>query len=274
MTLTRANAVPILKPNEVRPLLLEPTIAAAAASQVATTVYIDAPTMFLPRMSGIDVAEWLPEGQEIALDDVEFTGQSIEPKRLVGGAVLTKEAIEDTSPEASALVGQALAADLAVKLDETFFGAKGTNAERPAGLLDVTGITNIAGTTDLVGTFLDAMAAAESAGVSPSAWVAHPNTVTALTKGLAMFTGQPTLDITTAQRRVILGVPLVSSRHVAAGVVWGLHAPSNLIVVRTAAEVEADSSVFFLSFRTALRARLRAAFGFTRPDTIVKVTLP
>lgn len=274
MTLTRAAAQPIIKPDEIRELLLEPVFNAAAASQVSTPVYVDGPALHVPRMTGLDAAEWLPEGEEIPLDDITFTGTRIEPKRLVGGSVLTRETIEDTNPEASALVGQALAQDLAVKVDEAFFGAKGSNTERPAGLLDVTGTSNITGTTDAIATFLDAMAAAESAGVTPTAWVAHPTTLHALTKTLITFQGQPAVDITSPMRRTILGVPLVPSRHVAAGVVWGMHAPSNLLVVRTAAEVEADSSVFFTSYRIALRARIRCAFGFLRPNTIVKITLP
>lgn len=45
------------------------------------------------------------------------------------------------------------------------------------------------------------------------------------------------------------------------------------MVIREGAEVDADSSVYFSSDRTAIRAKLRIAFAFPHPASIVKITV-
>jgi HK97 family phage major capsid protein len=44
------------------------------------------------------------------------------------------------------------------------------------------------------------------------------------------------------------------------------------LVVREDATVEADRFVFFTSDRVAVKATMRAGFGFVHPQSVVKVT--
>lgn len=272
VTMTRAAAQPILKPDEVFPLLIEPVVRMSVLGQIATTVYTDRPTVTVPKMNDIDVADWIPEGLEIPLDTVDFSEMTLEPSRLVGGSVVTKELIEDSSPVASELIGQSLARDLATKVDVAFFGAKGTNAERPAGLADLTGYSNVTAATVNLTPFFDAEIAAEAAGAPIDAYVCNP--ITAAEIGKLTLTGTAGVqDMTQPARRLILGVPVISSPNVAAGTIWGINRDSLLFVIRTDAEVEADSSVFFLSYRIALRSRIRCTWGFTNPAAAVRIKI-
>jgi len=84
---------------------------------------------------------------------------------------------------------------------------------------------------------------------------------------------QPVLgiDATSATGRRILGVPLYVSPYVAANTLWAIDASRVWLVVRDDAAVEADRSVFFTSDRVAVKATMRAAFGFVHPQALVKV---
>lgn len=78
-------------------------------------------------------------------------------------------------------------------------------------------------------------------------------------------------DATSATGRRILGVPLYVSPYVAANTLWAIDASRVWLVVRDDAAVEADRSVFFTSDRVAVKATMRAAFGFVHPQALVKV---
>lgn len=273
MTNTRANAAPILRPEEVRPLLLDPIARDSLAAACSTVVYIDTPDLHVPTMADLDVADWIPEGEEIPLGDASFDGQTITPARLVGGSVLTKELAEDSNPEAARLIGESLARDLRRKLDASFFGTKGANTERPAGLLDLTGTTDVTPATagDYLGAFLAAEQQASVIDSSTNLYVANPATAAAISE--TILTGTAGVqDMTAPAGRTILGVPFIASPLVAAGTIYGFNKASTLLVFRTDAEIERDDSVFFTSYRVAIRGRIRASWGFTRPESIIKIT--
>ena len=80
-------------------------------------------------------------------------------------------------------------------------------------------------------------------------------------------------DATSATRRVVLGVPLLVSSAVTAGTVWGIPKERAVIVRRKDVELDVDTSAYFTSYRTAVRAIMRVGFGFTDPATIQKVVL-
>jgi len=78
-------------------------------------------------------------------------------------------------------------------------------------------------------------------------------------------------DATSATSRTILGVPVFVSEFVAANTLWALDRSRVWLVVRDDAAVEADRSVFFTSDRVAVKATMRAGFGFVHPQSVVRV---
>ena len=52
---------------------------------------------------------------------------------------------------------------------------------------------------------------------------------------------------------------------------WGIPQAHSIFLIRQDATVTTDSSVFFTSSRTAVKAELRVSFGFTYPAAVVKV---
>lgn len=62
------------------------------------------------------------------------------------------------------------------------------------------------------------------------------------------------------------------SASVAANTLWALDSSRVWLVLREDTTVEADRSVYFTSDRVAVKATMRAAFGFVHPQAVVKVT--
>lgn len=277
MTSTTRTASAIIRPEEVRALLIEPTMAAATAATVSTVIYTRSPGVRVPRSGALDVAEWTPEGEEIPLGDLAFTEQAIDTRRLTGGSVLTQELVEDSSPEAAALVGQELARDLARSLDRAYFGAKTPgNTEQPLGLRDhLAEATTITATGTLtVEPFIDGQQAAEEHGHAISGWIAHPKTITQLAREFSKLNGAMSLDVSQPLRQQLLGAAYLPCLHIPEGEVWAIDRANALLVVRTEADIERDASVFFTSYRIALRARIRVGFGWLNPAANIRIILP
>ena len=120
-----------------------------------------------------------------------------------------------------------------------------------------------------------AISKAEQVGARITAFVTSPATALALaTIKTGTGSNQPLLgaDPTSATGRVILGVPLLVSQYVAANTLWAIDGTRTWLVVRDNATVEADRSVYFTSDRVAVKATMRAGFGFVHPQSVVKVT--
>jgi hypothetical protein len=61
------------------------------------------------------------------------------------------------------------------------------------------------------------------------------------------------------------------SPFVSANTLWAIDGSRVWLVVRDAATVEADRSVFFTTDRVAVKATMRVSFEFVHPQSVVKV---
>jgi Phage capsid family len=118
---------------------------------------------------------------------------------------------------------------------------------------------------------------AETAGVllEEMSLVAHPADVLRLSVAKTDNTDSNVAllapDASSPTRRSTLGVPLFASPAVAEGVAWLVPKTRAFLVVRSDVDVQFDSSAFFSSDRTAVRAVLRTSPAFPHPEAIVKV---
>ena len=204
-------------------------------------------------------------------------------KKVAELSVDTSELAEDSSPEATAEVGRGLARDIARKVDAAFFGdGTAQGGEQPDGLaalpVGAGGVQDIAaGTapTDL-DAFAEAQMLAANVGTQLTAFVTNPVTALVLANMKeATGSGKPLLqpDPTQPTRRVIFGVPLLTSPEAPVGTVWGLPAERVVTAVRRDADVQADRSVSFTSDRVAVRATCRVGFGFLHTAALVRIRL-
>ncbi|MCW2675562.1 MAG: capsid protein, partial [Modestobacter sp.] len=124
--------------------------------------------------------------------------------------------------------------------------------------------------------FAEAQMLAGNVGAELTSFVTNPTTALVLANMKEPSgSGKPLLgaDPTQPTRRVIFGVPLLTSPEAPVGTIWGMSAARVTTVVRRDAEVKADRSVFFTSDRVAVRATCRVGFGFPHTAGLVRIRL-
>jgi HK97 family phage major capsid protein len=275
MNLT-TNAASILKPEQVHELIVQPLTQESVAFQASTVARTTSHDYRIPTVTGDPDTNWVAEAAEIPLDDVDFGEVVVTPKKCAGLTVVSNELIQDSSPEATNIIGQRLVQSLKRKVDSAWFA--NTTANGPAGLGSITPTdvyVGVGGFTN-VDPFYEALAAAEGVGAKLNAFVVNPDVALDLAR-LKEGTGsnknllQP--DPTQPGRRVVAGVPLLVSPDAPVGVVWGIPKAVTFVVLRKDAEVALDSSPFFTSDRTAVRVTLRVGFGFAHEDAVVALRI-
>lgn len=272
------NSTAGILPDGYSSIIIQPLDAQNVAIKASTLIPTDKHRVHIPKLLTDPTASWVAEGAEIDVSGATVDDLVVTPTKTAGVVIITKEASEDTTPAAAELLGQRLAQAVSKNIDTAFFGTKGSDPVRPAGLEDLAGVTNVpAGTAwkDL-DPFTDAQAAVEGLGLGISNFVANPADAKALAK-LRVQAGSnlPLLgtDPTQPTRRQINGVPLLVSPAVTAGTIWGIPTERAYVVRRSDVELTKDASVYFTTDRIAIRATLRIGFAFPQPAAIAKIKL-
>ncbi|WP_104177648.1 phage major capsid protein [Cryobacterium sp. Y50] len=275
---TSTDNVKGISPDAISQLLVLPVEAASVAVQASTLIPTDATRTHIPLVTGDPSAAWVAEGDEIGASDPTIDDIVAEPAKIAGLTIITNELAADTSPQAAAIVGDGLARDIARKIDVAFFGSKGASVVQPAGLGDLAGVTDVTGSTAWANLdpFAEAISNVEGLGLAVDTFIANPADALLLAT-LKESTGsnKPLLgsDPTNATRRLLQGVPLLTSPGVAVGTVWGIPKVRSIIVRRNDVDLQTDKSAYFTSDRTAIRATLRVTFAFPQAAAIQKISL-
>ncbi len=274
MTTAQNSGGPLLRPEEVGPLLVQPAMLLSVAAQVATVVHTTAHTYRVPYVAADPTAAWVFEGAEITPSDMALAEVIVTPAKLAGLTIVSRELAEDTSPAAAEAVGQGLARDIARKIDAAFFG--NMPAPAPAGLGALLGnqVVDTGATIGNTDVFAEALSLAENVTATTTAFVTSPATALVLAKvKKAAGSNEPLLgnDPTAPTKRTVLGVPLYVSPAVTAGTLWAIPVDRVYLIIRADATIEADRSVYFTSDRVAVKATMRVGFAFPHPAAIIKL---
>ena len=280
MLLTTSNTVSGILPGQWGPLLVEPVQQAAVAldPRVATLLTTGAHQFHVPIITQDASASWVNEGAEISPSDAVFSEVVVTPAKVAGLSIVSSELANDSNPAAAQLVGQGLARSIAGQIDAAFFGNLSTPA--PSGLGSLTlpsANTIVAGVNPSnLDSFASAIAIAEMDATTITSFVCHPTDAGTLSK-IKVGTGYATpllgVDASNGTSRQVLGVPLVVTPRITPGIVWGLCASRNYVILRTDAEVVSDQSVYFTSDRVALRGTMRLGLAFPDVNSVVKIKL-
>lgn len=278
MTLLDSTAAGILRPEDVAPLIVRPITQASRAFAVSTVVNTASKDYRLPIVAADPSASFVAEGAEIPVTDADIDELIVTPKKVAGLTVISRELAEDSSPEASQVVGDGLARDIAKKVDAAFFGTHTTNG--PDGLRALSGSTEIdatGGITDLDWA-AEAIAESQNENGTITAFCASPATALALATLHQFSTAGsniPLLGVDPSQptRRLVQGVPLIVSPAVGDDVIWAIPQAFSFVVVHDDVTLDIDRSAFFTSDRIGVRSTLRVAWGFPNPASVIKLVL-
>lgn len=272
-------------------LIVRPLQAQSVALRAATMVRVDeaANSFRVPIISEDPAVAWLSEGQEITASDAKLAEDASPFYKLGGLTNISSEFLADSSPAVAEIVTKGLARSLALKLDAAFLGKRGTDTKAPRGLGDIDGVNVIQAGAKITSLdpFVEAVyAASKAGGATLSAFVANPDTGLAIAKlkekdgsNRALLQSDPTKgDPTTEAGTVtpaatIAGVPLWITPSCPAGVLWGIPKDSVVVAVRKDITLDKDSSVYFTSDVTAVRALARVTTCFGYPAAIQKVVI-
>lgn len=263
-----------LLPEQLGALITQPVRDKSVALRIATVVTTSSTEYRVPVVEGDAGAAWIAEGAEITASDADFDEVVVTPRKVGGLSIISRELAEDSSPSAQQIVGEGLAQSIATKVDAAFFGNVVANG--PSGLLSVTGVSIVDTGATIANTdpFAEALSKAETVGAVVTAFVAHPDTVLALSK-VKRETGsnEPLLgfDPTQPTRRQVLGVPLIPSPAVAVGTVWAIPSTKVLVVLRDDVRLDVDRSRYFESDRIGIKATMRVGFAFPHPAAVVRM---
>lgn len=275
------NAASILRPEDVHSLIVEPVTRESVAFAVSTPVQTNSKEVRFPILTDDPTAEWVDEGEELNVDDAAFDDLVVTPKKIAAITAVTSELATDSSPEAQAVIGEALVRSLTAKIDSAFFGD--TVVHGPYGLKSRSGVQLVlAGTTPKnTDAFLEAISRVEQVGSTLTNWVSDPDTALYLAK-LKKQDGsnEPllTTDAASPTGRLIAGVPLVVSPFVTpkaspSPTIWGIPKTRSFAVIRKDVTVDTDKSAFWTSDRIGVRAIARVAFGWPHEAALVEVRL-
>ncbi|WP_062385991.1 phage major capsid protein, partial [Demequina iriomotensis] len=273
---TTTTDVKGISPDKITQLITIPVQNASVAAQVAQVIDTDATRTHIPLVTADPAAAWVAEGDEIGASAPTVDDIVVTPAKVAGLTIITNELAADTSPAAQGIVGDGLSRDIARKIDAAFFGSKGASLVQPAGLEDLTGVTDVdAGAAWAnLDPFAEAISNAEGLGLTVDSFVANPADALILAKlKEAASSNRPLLgaDPANPTKRTLQGVKLYVSPAVTVGTVWGVPQARVFMVRRKNVDLQVDRSAYFTSDRTAIRATMRVAFAFPHEAAIQKV---
>lgn len=274
MTLLTSNSSP-LTPAEISSLVIEPVFAAATAASAATVIQFSTNEFRIPVVDDGSAA-WTPEGSEIAISEPALSEVILTPKKLACLVPLSNELIADVNGDATIIVGDAVTRAIARRIDAAFWGtttpANGMKAigAQTATLTGDSDLANLDAFTDAVAELSAHGHLASTIAVSPAVYKVLAKIKTGAGSNAGLL--QPTATLATPLQ--IAGVPVIVTSALADDTAYVLDNRRVVIGVRTSdVDLQIDSSVFFTSDRSALRATLRLNAAYPDPTAIVKVAI-
>ncbi|AFR50021.1 phage major capsid protein [Gordonia sp. KTR9] len=243
----------------------------SVAFQAATVVNTSKHQIRFPVLVADPETGWYAENTEIDLTDPETNEVVVVPSKVAGLTQLSNEAVDDTDPAVAQMTGQALARDIAKKVDFAFFGSTVTNG--PSGLLSLAGVEVVdtgAGWTTLDYVH-DAKAQAMANGAALTHIVLAPDVALALSKAKTGTGSNQSLLETVDDGIRLAGLVALVSPAVSAGNAWALDSTQVMTVRRLGTTVVQSKDAAFSKDATQIRAVSRIGFGFANPAGIVRL---
>jgi HK97 family phage major capsid protein len=258
--------------DTIRELVTEPLFQQSVIlNSGLTRISTSATKTYIPTVHG-GTAAWHVELEELTDAAVDASEVEVTPRKVGCLQLMSNEAVNDAA--AASIIGRALVAALADKVDHSFF--VGDAPKGPSGLAGAgTAITAVPGDPDAgVDAYVDGVSAIESVGAQASVIFMHPTTWATLSK-VKQTAGdaRPVLNPqpTQAGDRSLLGLPVRVSKHVPLTTSYVMDASRVVVVDRQPGSVEVDRSAAFTKDGTYVRAIQRIEFAFPEAGVIAEI---
>lgn len=225
----------------------------------------------LPRVNDANVG-WVAEGAPLPDAGVNPDLVTVTPAKVAAYGDISNESAGDAN--AAEIVGQAMGQALARKVDAAFFTSGGAAA--PGSLADASVLAVDADPASGLDPYIDAAAAMEADGASPSVIFMNPTDWAGLAKVKETAGSAKPIIVapsgpTGAPTRSLNGLTVEVSSGVPAGTAYVVDGSRVVAVVRQDGSVEADRSVGFRNDITVVRVVGRFGFAFLYPSAVARI---
>lgn len=255
-----------------------------------TVVRTDRRELQVPRLTADAGTKWAAEGEDLLTSDMVADTLTATPRKLAALNVISNEVRTDSVPAILNALGVSMVRALALRLDRGIFEGSGT-APEIRGLRNTSGIGSISmGTNGGALTNLDAIADAlgllAGNNARASAIAMHPRTWQSLSK-IKTATGSNAPVLTTGGTladgitRALFGVPVYLTSQLSvtetqgtainASSIYVYAADRVMVVVRSDATVEVDTSAAFRTDEALVRAIVRADLVVPDAAAVVRI---
>lgn len=274
MSLDTTTGAPLIR-EQVANILVEPLEAASVILAAGPKIFNSSEPLRLPTLTGSTDPSWVAENGLIPDSEVTFGEINLMPSDRKSIKALTKFSNEMARQSAiglDAVLKARIVKDVATKLDTALLTGDGS-ANTVTGLINQTGVqTGVLDATD-ADSFLDALALAAAAEVTPNRWFMSGADFFTVRK-LKDADGKYLLesDITAGTTYRLFGIPVTVTNKLDAGKAV-LADMAQVAVVR-----DIDPSVTVLSERyaeydqQAIRVVTRYDLGLMHPEAVIVLT--
>lgn len=274
MTLDTTTGQTLIR-EQVANILVQPLEAASVVLAAGPRIFDSSEPLKIPTLTGSTDPSWVAENELIPDSDVTFGEINLMPSDRKSIKALTKfsnEMARQSNIGLDAVLKARIVKDVADKLDTALLNGDGAAKT-------VTGIINQAGTQQAIldaadaDSFLDALALAAAAEVTPNRWLMSGGDFFAVRK-LKDVNGKYLLesDITAGTTYRLFGIPVTVTNKLATGKAV-LADMSQVAVVRDLAPSVTVLSERFAEYdQQAIRVVTRYDLGLLHPEGVVVLT--
>jgi HK97 family phage major capsid protein len=277
-----------LSTEEIAALVVRPLMAASTALQTTTVLPTNNSKLRVPVVAQDPQAAFVPENTEIDPSDAALAECIIEFSKIAALTRVSSEAMDDTDPEISALIGDGIARDIARVTDRAFFTASTANGfdgvESLVGQSGAAGcqVVNVGGPLTNLDPLAEAISKIEAVGAKCTSFCADTSTILALSvikefSGTTATSNQSLLtindDVSQPTSKRVLGVPLwpLPSGVIAPGVIWAWDKSRVMVGMRNTVTLKVSEFPYFSADAWAIRSTARLGTGFPHPQSVVKI---
>ncbi len=256
-----------------------------------TVVRTDRRELLVPRLTADAGTKWANEGDDLLTSDMVADTITATPRKLAALNVISNEVRVDSVPAILNALGTSMVRALALRLDKGIYEGSGI-APEVRGLRNTSGVGSVSmGANGAALANLDAIADALGTlagnNANATAIAMHPRTWQSLSKVKTAPTGsnQPILStgatLADGISRALFGVPVYLSSQLSvtetqgtatnASSIYAYAADQVMVVFRSDATVEVDSSAAFRTDESLVRAIVRADVVVPNPAAVVRI---
>lgn len=271
MTVETSNSPQLIR-EQVSSILIEPLEAESVVLDSGVRIFDTAEPLRIPKLTGSDEPSWVGESELIPEHDVDFDEVALMPTSRKSVKTLIKfsnEVLRQSVIGLDSVLKARLVSDVARKLDTAFLTGDGSD-HTVTGIINQEGVQEAALNASEPDSFLDALALATAAEVTPNRWFLSGDDFASLRK-VKDKNNKYILeaDITRDTTYRLFGVPVTVTNKLSQG--QGILADTSEIAVAR----DTNPTVTVLSERyaeydqQAIRVTARFDLGLLRPEGVI-----